>query len=430
MAYSVKNSLFVRNLSPNVTEGILREVFGGCDEIDAVIFRAFPNKDNQFFAQIDFKSSKGITEGTQLNGTAIMGTQCLVGVIDPLAAKNQQDEEKLKLQKEMALQKAHGGLSAEQIAAENLRQENEEAQYFKRQKEEMDDQGFRTVHLTGFKEGVTEEALRMFCEHFGEVNSCRVEEPEGQEPFALIEFTERGPAHVVKTQKSYEVDGRIITFSEAKVMVEAQKFAEKTVHFQQPIFDTMNMRAVLNQQQHLSQKLAKVREAAMAIKIGEKAGDKEDDKAKPEDKKEKKDEKKVKERDRSRSRDDKGRSPLRRTKKDGKRSPSKKKDSKKKEQEELPDEKLLRKLAKKMLKDQMKQKKAEKKTQLQKAVEEAEADAEGSDASITGAEEEPKPKPKKAAKKDKKEKKKDRGKKIQKGIAVSFHQTIQRPCES
>merc|ERR1712187_939137 len=86
---------------------------------------------------------------------------------------------------------------------------------------------------------------------------------------ALVEFKERGPAHVVKTQKTYEADGKILSFSESKTMVNAMDFAEKSVHFQAPIFDYMNMKAVLAQQGHLSQKLAKVREAAMSIKFKE-----------------------------------------------------------------------------------------------------------------------------------------------------------------
>merc|ERR1711865_713143 len=108
--------------------------------------------------------------------------------------------------------------------------------------------------MTGFKPGVTEEALRLFCAHFGEVECVRVEEPEGLEPFALVEFKERGPAHVVKTQKSYEVDGKVVSFTESQTMVNQIGFAEKSVHFQQPIFDYLNMKAVLAQQVHLSQK--------------------------------------------------------------------------------------------------------------------------------------------------------------------------------
>ncbi|CAJ1367522.1 unnamed protein product [Effrenium voratum] len=83
MAYFA-NSLFVRNLSPQVTEVIIREVFAGCDAIEKVSFRPYPNSETQFFAQIDFKTSAGVSEGSKLSGTKILGVACMCGVIDPV----------------------------------------------------------------------------------------------------------------------------------------------------------------------------------------------------------------------------------------------------------------------------------------------------------------------------------------------------------
>lgn len=302
MAFSVKNSLFVRNLSPNVTESILREVFSSEDEIENVVFRAFPNQNNQFFAQIDFKTSLGVTSGVSLNGTSILGTACLVGVIDPLAGKMHQD---MEMQKQR-VKSYEVALKADETAKDaEEEKKGVEAEYYKRQKEEMEDQAYRTCHISGFDTGVTEEALKMFCEHFGDVEGVRVEEPEGLEPFALVEFKERGPAHVVKTQKEYEVDGKIVNFTDAKTMVNDVTFTEKTVHFQQPIFDAMNMQAVLSQQGHLNAKLAKVREAAMSIKHlnkdyipeAEEEGEADKVKKKKKEKKEKKEKEKEKEKE-------------------------------------------------------------------------------------------------------------------------------------
>merc|ERR1712000_10310 len=144
------------NLSPNVTESILREVFAQCDEIENVVFRAFPNQNSQFFAQIDFKTSKGVTEGTQLNGTSILGTACLVGVIDPLASKIHQDMENQKTREKSALAKeGGGGPTASSIYGEGYdAPQGVQAEYFKQQKEAMEDQQYRTVHITGFKDGV------------------------------------------------------------------------------------------------------------------------------------------------------------------------------------------------------------------------------------------------------------------------------------
>lgn len=269
--FSIKNSLYVRNLSPNVTEAILREIFSPCDEIEGVVFRAFPNQNNQFFAQIDFKTSRGVTEGAKLNGTPIMGTQCLVGVVDPLAAKTHEEFERAKQYRE---NKDPTKAAAEQQAVfgdEASGAQGTQLAWQKQQKEAQDEKKYRTVHIAGFDKGVTHEALKMFCEHFGEVEVCRVEEPDGLAAFALVEFKERGPAHVVKTQKTYEVDGKILQFTESKTMVNASEFAEQSVHFQAPVFDMMNMRAVLAQQGQLTEKLAKVREAAMSLNISDPA---------------------------------------------------------------------------------------------------------------------------------------------------------------
>merc|ERR1719247_1910948 len=160
-----------------------------------------------------------------------MGVACLVGVIDPLANKVQQEMELLKARQKGpdAAVGVAAAIKTSQEIEEARAVEDKEAQevYFKKQQKGAEDQKFRTVYMTGFTTGVTSDALRSFCENFGEVLACRVEEPEGVEPYGLVEFAERGAAHVVKTQQQYEVDGRVIHFRESKTMVNAMDYEEK-----------------------------------------------------------------------------------------------------------------------------------------------------------------------------------------------------------
>jgi len=252
----IKNSLFVRNLSPQVSESTLREVFAQCDEIERVLFRAYPNATNLFFAQIDFRSSKGVIEGTKLSGTMILGVACICGVIDPLTQN---------LMTQVEGQTMYGASPVESsLSALGQEAQGVQAEYLKKAREEAEDQRLRTLHISGFEQGVTEEALKTLCEKFGEVKALVINN-EGDAPFALIEFKEKGPAHVCKTQREFLVDGRVFTFSEAKTMVDATEFAERGVHFQQPIFDAYNMRQVLAQQGNLNAKLVEVRKAAQSI---------------------------------------------------------------------------------------------------------------------------------------------------------------------
>merc|ERR1712039_1016179 len=79
------------------------------------------------------------------------------------------------------------------------------------------------------------------------------------------EFTERGAAHVCKTQGQFLVDGRILTVTEAKTFVNEAAFAEKTVHFQNPILDAMNMQHTLAIDEDIKAKIKKVRKAAAKI---------------------------------------------------------------------------------------------------------------------------------------------------------------------
>merc|ERR1712108_59833 len=84
---------------------------------------------------------------------------------------------------------------------------------------------------------------------------------------------DHGPAHILKTQKQYAVDGRVFTCTEAKVMVDESQFMEQTIQFQDSIRDAMGMRQILANQPDLKDKLDKVRAAAMELVEGKKDKD-------------------------------------------------------------------------------------------------------------------------------------------------------------
>lgn len=252
MAFAVKNSLFVRNLSPQVSETILRDAFGACgDEIEHVAFKAFPNQNHQFFAQIDFKTSHGVAEGSKLNGTKILGTAIVTGVIDPLTT--------------MATQPKQSGEPIVAGEKEMVGAQGVQAEYFRLQKEAADDQRFRTIHVAGLPDNVKDEGLKKMCGHFGQVLTCRIDKDPFGKVFGLVEFKEKGPAHVCKAQREFFVHGRVLTFSESKTMVDVVSFTEKNVHFQDTVFDALNLRTAMAQQGVINMKLNAVREAAKEL---------------------------------------------------------------------------------------------------------------------------------------------------------------------
>jgi len=239
-----KNSLFVRNLSQDVSEALLREIFEPFDAIEQITFRSFNTTTLQFFAQIDFHSSKGVIEGTSMTGVNILGVPCVCGVIDPMSQPK---------------------LGESEFSSMPLDQQAIEAEFKKRQQEAEDDQVFRTVHVAGFGLDMPYDAIREVCSGFGEVEQLRIDRDENKQPFALCEFKERGPAHVCKLQQQYLVRGTVLRFMEAKTMVDACTFAERTVQFEDPGLNAIAMRSVLQHPGQLSEKIKLVRAAAEEI---------------------------------------------------------------------------------------------------------------------------------------------------------------------
>ncbi|CAK9007176.1 unnamed protein product [Durusdinium trenchii] len=254
MAY-LANSLFVRNLSPQVNETMIREIFASCDEIEKVIFKPYPNNETQFFAQINFKTSAGVSEGSKLSGTKILGVQCMCGVIDPIRQAEQT--------RQATVAQATAALPTEEDQA------NEEfemqAEHVRKAKEAAEELRLRTCHIAGLAEDIKEESIRKLCEGFGEVETLRIDTATDGQTFGLVEFKETKVAHVVKMQRSFLVEDRVLVFTEAKSHVDNAKVEEMTVQFQAPIIDAMNMRSVLAQQVPLAEKLAKVKAAATEI---------------------------------------------------------------------------------------------------------------------------------------------------------------------
>mmetsp|Transcript_47161 Transcript_47161/g.132626 ORF Transcript_47161/g.132626 Transcript_47161/m.132626 type:complete len:528 (-) Transcript_47161:103-1686(-) len=241
-------SLFVRNLSPQVSEQVLREVFAGCDLIERVAFRAYPNSANSFFAQIDFATLQGVTEGSKLSGVPILGVPCEIGVVDPVVSAAQ-----------LRLAHAAGDKLPEPGAAKDLEDLN------RRVGEAREDQRLRTVHVAGLTPGTDSAKLHRFCKNFGDVEKLRVDTDARGVLFGLVEFKDHGAAHICKLQRQYVVDGKVFTCTEAKVLVDESEFMEQTIEFQAPVRDAMGMKHILSQQLDLREKLDKVRAAALAF---------------------------------------------------------------------------------------------------------------------------------------------------------------------
>eukprot|EP00930_Biecheleria_cincta_P006911 TRINITY_DN108016_c0_g1_i1.p1 TRINITY_DN108016_c0_g1~~TRINITY_DN108016_c0_g1_i1.p1 ORF type:complete len:558 (-),score=146.60 TRINITY_DN108016_c0_g1_i1:105-1778(-) len=279
-----RNSLFVRNLSPNVTESVLREVFERCDEIEKVTFKPYPGNEKQFFARIDFKTSAGVAEGSKLSGSAILGVVCTCGVIDPI----QQAESG----RQLALQSQSLETTTQEEQAD---QEFEiRADHLRKAKEAAEHNRLRTCHIAGLGADFKVEKLKRLCEGFGQVEMLRIDKDSAGLPFGLVEFADEKVAHVVKMTRQFLVEDRVLVFTEAKSHVDNARIEEMTVEFQAPIIDAMNMRTVLSQQTELADKLAKVKAAATELMSGLKGADQEEGEPKAGKKKDKKKEKKHK----------------------------------------------------------------------------------------------------------------------------------------
>merc|ERR1719235_460332 len=138
-----------------------------------------------------------------------------------------------------------------------------------RQKQLADDQLYRSVHVAGFKKGTPLNQIIGLCRNFGEAITGRLDYDPNGEPFALVEFREAAQAHACKTQARCFFEGQLVTFSQAKTVVDPALLAEQTVQFENGLMAPMNQRQILATQGHLSSKLAQVQAAASKIFSGE-----------------------------------------------------------------------------------------------------------------------------------------------------------------
>lgn len=257
MAFAARNSVYIRNLSPQVTEDVIRETFATCDAIERVLFRSFQGRTTEFFAQLDFATSKGVLEAHQMSGTKLLGQPVEISVMDP-GSKDMG-------RKMWNVQKSWESVPEDQEETTSTEPQGVQAEYFRRFKEAEEDKRLRTVHIAGLAKEATEEDVRVICKQFGQVEALRMDKDNDGESFALVEFKERGSAQVVKRQEKYLVEERVLVFTEAKTMVDTTTFAEQSVQFNQPAFDPTTMKVVLAYQCHLNPKLAKARVAALQI---------------------------------------------------------------------------------------------------------------------------------------------------------------------
>mmetsp|Transcript_106624 Transcript_106624/g.340201 ORF Transcript_106624/g.340201 Transcript_106624/m.340201 type:complete len:747 (+) Transcript_106624:175-2415(+) len=250
-----RNTIFIKHLSPAVSERVLRQTFQQCDEIEQVQFRAFPGRSVEYYAQIDFKSSRGVIEGHRMSGTPILGVACQVSIMDPGSAD--------LLRRVHDVQKAQAGPQEDLRAPSMAEPQGVQLEYMRRYKEQMEAKRMKTVHCAGLAQDDDEEGLRHLCKQFGEVVAIRVDKDGDGKPFALIEFKEYVPARTATSRLGFKVDGKTLVFTESKTLVNAHNYVEQGVHFQRPVFDQQTTQAVFNC--HLNPKLAKAKQAAAEL---------------------------------------------------------------------------------------------------------------------------------------------------------------------
>ncbi|CAK0862662.1 unnamed protein product [Prorocentrum cordatum] len=257
------NSLFVRRLSSQVSEAFLRQLFSKCDEIERIMFKSFPGRSTEFYAQIDFKSSRGVVEGHKLSGTPFFGVPCEVSVMDPGQKDTMKSLEEQREQQACATL-ALRGQEEEEAPAEP---QGVQAEAIRKYRETSEDKRLRTVHVAGLEKGVEEEALRvLLTSNFGAVENIRLDEDDHGDPFALVEFKDRGAATAAKMQHQVVVDGRVFAFSESRTLINTMAFTEETVYFTTPeAMRPPTWQAALALKENLTPKIAKARAAAAEI---------------------------------------------------------------------------------------------------------------------------------------------------------------------
>ena len=78
----LKNNIYARNISPLVTDEHMQEFFGQFDMVESIEFKFFPGT-QQRYVQVEYGSSRGVTESMHKNGEMILGVPITLSIIDP-----------------------------------------------------------------------------------------------------------------------------------------------------------------------------------------------------------------------------------------------------------------------------------------------------------------------------------------------------------
>eukprot|EP00435_Cladocopium_sp_Y103_P032346 s4399_g8.t1 len=166
-----KNSLYVSNLSVNVTENSLREVFHSCGQLDEVIFRTYPGS-LKWYAQLNFRSPEGVVQGSKMEGTPICGTGIRCSAIDPTSFAANEVLARLQA-KEEAANKDGGDRDDDPILQRlsTLCEDPDAArqEWHKKLREHAEARKLRTVHIDGLPQNTTLQDLQRLGEQFGAV---------------------------------------------------------------------------------------------------------------------------------------------------------------------------------------------------------------------------------------------------------------------
>lgn len=216
-----KNSLYVSNLSVNVTENSLREVFHSCGQLDEVIFRTYPGS-LKWYAQLNFRSPEGVVQGSKMEGTPICGTGIRCSAIDPTS---------------FAANEVLARLQAKEDAANKEDPEVARQEWHKKLREHAEARKLRTVHIDGLPQNTTLQGLQRLGEQFGAVEQLRLDRDDKGAPFGLIQFKELGIARGCCLRRTFLVDDHVVLISESKSEVNSTDIEEATVEFQHPCID-------------------------------------------------------------------------------------------------------------------------------------------------------------------------------------------------
>merc|ERR1712056_123231 len=100
--------------------------------------------------------------------------------------------------------------------------------------------------------------MRKMCTQFGVVDKVKIDIDQNGSRFALVEFREKGPAHVCKLQQQYAVNGRVLIMTEAQSVVDEANLTELGIEFEDPMINAMQMRSFLGHDEKLAEKIKRV----------------------------------------------------------------------------------------------------------------------------------------------------------------------------